>query len=53
MKLSSESLTNGIEGGAASILVIEDSQPFGEVRLLFISERDLVQLPFIVLDDVV
>ncbi len=44
---------NGIEGGAAGLLIVEDGQPFSGASLLFIADCDIVQLPFIMLDDVV
>ncbi len=47
------SLTNDVEGGEAGLFVIEDSQAFGGASLFLIGECDFVQLPFIVLDDVV
>jgi hypothetical protein len=53
MMISSESLTNDFEGGAAGLFVIEDGQAFGGASLFFIGECDFVQLPFLVLDDVV
>ncbi len=46
-------MTNGIEGGAAGLLIIEDSEPIGGAGFFFVGESDLVELPFIVLDDII
>jgi hypothetical protein len=42
-----------VKGGATGLLIIEDGEPFGGASLLFIGECDLVQLPVVMLDDVV
>ena len=44
---------NGVKGGATGLLIIEDGEPFGGASLLFIGECDLVQVPLVMLDDVV
>jgi hypothetical protein len=48
-----ESLTNGIEGGAAGLLIIEDGEPLSGMGFFFISKSDLIEFPFIMLDDII
>ncbi len=46
-------MTDGIEGGASSLLVIEDGEPFGGARFFFIGESDFVELPFIMFNHII
>ncbi len=50
---SGESLTNGVEGGVAGLFIVEEGEPIGGAGFLFVSEGDLVELPFIMLDDII
>ncbi len=51
--LGRDSLTDGIEGGASSILIIEDSEPVSGAGFFFFGESDLIKLPFIMFDDII
>ncbi len=46
-------MADGVERGAAGLLIIEDSEPLSGAGLFFISEGDFVELPLIVLDDII
>jgi len=48
-----ESLTNGIEGGAAGLLIIKDGEPVSGAGFFFISKSDLIEFPLIMLDDII
>ncbi len=49
----SERLLDGVEGGATGLLIIENSEPLGGAGFLLVGEGDLVELPFVMLDDIV
>ncbi len=51
--LGRESLTDGVEGGASSVLIIEDGEPFSGASFFFVSESDFIKLPFVMLDDII
>ena len=51
--LGRESLTDGVECGASSILIIEDSEPFSGAGFFFVGEGDFIKLPFVMLDDII
>jgi len=46
-------LANGVEGGAAGLLIVEDGEPLGGAGFFFISKGDLFEFPFIILDDII
>ncbi len=46
-------MADGVERGAAGFLIIEDSEPLGGAGFFFIGEGDLIELPFIMFDDVI
>ncbi len=48
-----ESLTDGVEGGASSLLIIEDGEPFGGACFFFVGESDFVKLPFIMFNHII
>ncbi len=48
-----ESLADGVESGASSLLVIEDGEPFGGARFFFVSESNFVEFPFIMSDHII
>ncbi len=48
-----EGLADGVERGASSILIIEDSEPFSGAGFFFIGEGDFIKLPFVMLDDII
>ncbi len=48
-----EGLTDGVECGASSILIIEDGEPFGGAGFFFFGERNFIKLPFVMFDDII
>ncbi len=48
-----ESLTNGVEGGAAGLLIVEDREPIGGAGFFFIGKSDVIEFPLIMLDDII
>jgi len=46
-------LADGIEGGAAGLLIIEEREPIGGAGFFFIGESDLIEFPFIMLDNII
>ncbi len=46
-------MADGVEGGAPSLLVIEDGEPFGGARFFFVSESDFIKLPLVMFDYII
>ena len=46
-------MADGVEGGASSLLVIEDGEPFGGARFFFVGESNFVELPFIMFNHII
>ncbi len=48
-----ESLVDGVESGASSLLVIEDGEPLCGARFFFVGESNFVELPFIMFNHII
>ncbi len=48
-----EGLLDGVKGGAAGLLIVEDGEPIGGAGFLLIGKSDLIEFPFIMLDDII
>ncbi len=46
-------MVNGIECGAAGLLIVEDGEPLSGTGFFFIGKGDLIEFPFIMLDDII